>query len=66
MIRAIVNSVVYAGLGCLLLVGMSYVLDWLTPGKLWDEICQKQNQPLAIVMAAYIIAIGMIVAVAIH
>ena len=42
------------------------VIDKLTPYKLWDEIIQKQNAALAIVVAAMCLGIAIIVAAAIH
>ncbi len=42
------------------------VVDKLTPYDLWGEIVKKQNMALAIVVGAMCIAIGMIVAAAIH
>ena len=42
------------------------IVDKLTPYDLWDEIVEKQNVALAIVVGAMCIAIGMIVAAAIH
>jgi uncharacterized membrane protein YjfL (UPF0719 family) len=38
----------------------------LTPGKLWDEISEKKNTAAAILMGSVAIALGIIVAAAIH
>jgi len=42
------------------------IIDKLTPYHLWDEIVEKKNVALAIVVGAMCIAIGMIVAAAVH
>ena len=42
------------------------VLDRFTPYKLWDELVEKQNVALAIVVAAMSLGICIIVAAAIH
>jgi uncharacterized membrane protein YjfL (UPF0719 family) len=42
------------------------IIDLLTPGKLWDEIGVKKNTAAAILMGSVAIALGIIVAAAIH
>jgi putative membrane protein len=62
----ILGSVLYALIGVVLLWVSFALIDKLTPYKLWDEICEKKNLALAIVVAGMFIAIGQIVAAAIH
>lgn len=57
---------VFAGIGVVLFVVAFFLLDVLTPGKLWDEIGVKHNQAAAILMGSVAIALGIIVAAAIH
>ena len=59
-------SVIYALIGVAVLWISFVLIDKLTPYKLWDEICEKKNVALAIVVAGMFIAIGQIVAAAIH
>ena len=66
MLSPILNSVVYALLGVVVLCASFWVIDRLTPGSLWQELLEKQNRALAIVAAGMAIAIGMIIASAIH
>ena len=62
----IVGSVMFA-LICVAIFWLCFVLvDKLTPYKLWDEIIEKKNIALAIVVGSMCIAIGMIVAAAVH
>jgi uncharacterized membrane protein YjfL (UPF0719 family) len=42
------------------------IVDKLTPYDLWDQIIEEKNIALAIVVGAMCIAIGMIVAAAVH
>lgn len=62
----ILGSVLYALIGVVLLWVSFALIDKLTPYKLWEEICEKKNLALAVVVAGMFIAIGQIVAAAIH
>jgi putative membrane protein len=46
--------------------GSFLIIDKLTPYDLWEEIVEKQNRALAIVVAAMAWACRIIVAAAIH
>ncbi len=61
-----VGAIVYAGLGIAILSASFVIFDWITPGKMWKEIVEEKNLPLAITLAAMTIAVGNIVASAIH
>jgi putative membrane protein len=60
------GSMLYAVIGVVVLCVSFVVIDKLTPYRLWEEICEKKNLALAIVVGAMFIAIGNIVAAAIH
>ena len=60
------GSILYAIVGVLVFWISFVIVDRLTPYDLWAEICEKKNTALAIVVAAKAIAIGIIVAAAIH
>ena len=62
----VAGSIVYALLGVAVFWVSFLIVDLITPYKLWDEIVRKRNLPLAIVVASMCIAIGLIVASAIH
>ena len=62
----VTGAAVFAGLGVALFVLAFFVIDLLTPGKLWDEIGHKQNTAAAILMGSVAIALGIIVGLAIH
>ena len=63
---ALVGSLVYSVLGILMVVVAFIVIDKLTPYDLWKQLIEERNQPLATVVAAFCIAIAIIVAAAIH
>lgn len=59
-------SVLYAVIGVLVLWVSFVAIDKLTPYKLWEEIVEKKNLALGVVVGSMFIAIGLIVAAAIH
>jgi len=60
------GSILYAVIGVLVFWISFVIVDKVTPYRLWDEICEKRNVALAIVVGSVAIAIGLIVAAAIH
>jgi uncharacterized membrane protein YjfL (UPF0719 family) len=62
----IIGSVLYAVIGIGVLAVFFVVLDKLTPYHLWTEIVDKKNVALAIVLGSMCIAVGLIVAAAVH
>jgi putative membrane protein len=63
---ALVGSIVYSAIGLLLVIIGFIVIDRITPYDLWKELIENRNQPLATVVAAFVLAIAIIVAAAIH
>jgi putative membrane protein len=63
---AIIGSIVYSVIGIILVIVSFIVVDKMTPYELWKELIENRNQPLATVVAAFCIAIAIIVAAAIH
>ena len=62
----VLGSILYALIGVLIFWISFIVIDRYTPYKLWDEIVDKKNIALAIVVGAMCLSIGNIVAAAIH
>ena len=62
----IVGSAVFALVGVAIFWICFVIVDKLTPYHLWDELVEKKNVALAIVVGSMCIAIGMIVAAAVH
>lgn len=60
------GSVLYALIGVFVFWVCFLIVDKVTPYDLWAEIVEKKNVALAIVVGSMAIAIGLIVAAAIH
>ncbi|WP_131536936.1 DUF350 domain-containing protein [Pedobacter nototheniae] len=65
-IKYIIASVVFSLIGIIVLFLSFWIIERITPENLWKEILEKKNIALAIVFAAFIIAIAMIISSAIH
>ena len=62
----IAGSILYALIGVVVFWVCFVVVDRLTPYKLWDELVDRKNIAVAIVVGSMCIAIGLIVAAAVH
>lgn len=63
---AFMGSLLFALMGVLIFLLTFVIIDKLTPYNLWEEIVEKQNRALALVVAAMSLGICIIVAAAIH
>jgi putative membrane protein len=59
-------TLAYTGFGLLIFVVGFLLWDRLTPVDMWQEICEKQNNALAILAGSIAIAIAIIIGSAIH
>jgi putative membrane protein len=64
--KALTASVVYSVLGIVILMVSFYVFNKLTPGTLRREILEEHNTALAIIAAAFMLAVALIISAAIH
>ena len=62
----LLNTLLYAAIGIVVFVVGFFILDMLTPGKLWQEINEKQNRAVAIFAGSVAIGLSIIIAAAIH
>ena len=62
----LLGSLVYALIGVMIFWVCFLIIDKITPYDLWQEIVEKQNMALALVVAAMSLGICIIVAAAIH
>jgi uncharacterized membrane protein YjfL (UPF0719 family) len=60
------GSLLYAAAGVLIFWLSFLIIDRITPYNLWEEIVEKQNRALGMVVAAMSLGICIIVAAAIH
>ena len=65
-LKYILASVVYSLIGIAILAFSFFIFEKVTPENLWKEIIEKQNVALAIVSGAFILAIAIIIAAAVH
>ena len=63
---AFFGSVLFALIGVFIFWLCFVIIDKITPYNLWEEIVEKQNLALALVVAAMSLGISNIVAAAIH
>ena len=63
---AFFGSILYALIGVIVFWVSFIAIDRLTPYKLWEEIVEKQNMALAIVVGAMALGVSIIVAAAVH
>lgn len=62
----ILSALIYAGIGCVILFLMFWIIEKLTPENLWKEILEKQNMALAVLAGSIVLGIALIIASAIH
>jgi putative membrane protein len=65
-LSAVFGSILFALIGVVVFWLSFVVIDKLTPYNLWEEIVEKQNVALGLVVAAMSLGICIIVAAAIH
>jgi uncharacterized membrane protein YjfL (UPF0719 family) len=62
----IINALIYALMGIVVLGIGFFVFDMLTPGQLWKEIREGQNVAIAQFAGMFALGLAIIVAAAIH
>jgi putative membrane protein len=65
-LQYLASAIVYSFVGILILLLCFWIIEKITPENLWKEIIDKQNMALAILAAAFMIAIAVIISSAIH
>jgi putative membrane protein len=64
--KYVLASVVFSLVGIFILGICFWIFEKVTPENIWKEIIEKQNIALAIVSAAFMIAMAIIIGSAIH
>lgn len=59
-------SIVYSFIGIIILVLSFWIIEKITPENLYKEILENKNVALAIILSAFMLAIAIIIASAIH
>ena len=65
-LESLLNALIYAVLGVVLLVASFVIWDKMTPYDLWKQIVEEKNVALAILAGAMALGIAIIVAAAVH
>lgn len=65
-LKALTASIVYSLLGIFILVISFVIIEKLTPRTLWREIMEEHNVALAILGAAFMLAVAIIISAALH
>lgn len=65
-VKGIINSLVFSGVGIVVLIISYLILEKMTPENTWKELVNNKNVALAIVFGAFIIGISIIISAAIH
>lgn len=63
---AFFGSILYAFIGVVVLLLSFIIIDKITPYNLWEEIVEKQNVALSIVVGAMAVGVSVIIAAAVH
>ncbi len=65
-LKAVAASFVYSFIGIFILLVSFWIIERITPEDLWREILVNQNKALAIMAAAFMLAVAIIIGAAIH
>ena len=65
-LKLIAASITYSVIGIIILVISFWIIEKITPENIWKEVVVNKNNAIAIIAAAFIIAIAIIIASAIH
>ena len=65
-LQYLIPAIVYSFIGIVILLLCFWIIERISPENLWKEILEKQNIALAIMAAAFMIAIAIIISSAIH
>ena len=60
------GTILYAVVGVAVLWLAFVIIDRITPYKLWEQIVEEKTMALAVVVGSMFIALGIIIAAAIH
>ena len=63
---SLLNALLFVAVGVLVFAGALAFVARILPGNLWGQVIREQSLPAAIVLAAIVLALGWIVAAAVH
>ncbi|MEM8950777.1 MAG: DUF350 domain-containing protein [Pseudomonadota bacterium] len=62
LLAEVVATIVYTGLGLFLFIMSYIVVDWLSPIDLHEEMAEKGNVAVAVVIGSLMIALAILIA----
>lgn len=65
-LQYLMSALTYSILGIVILLISFWIIEKIAPENLWKEIIERQNIALAILAAAFMIAVAIIISSAIH
>ncbi|MDR6561600.1 MULTISPECIES: DUF350 domain-containing protein [unclassified Arcicella] len=65
-LSSIIDSIVYSFIGIFILVISFVTIEKITPENIYKQVVEKNNTAIALIFAAFIIAIAIIISAAIH
>ncbi len=65
-LKSIVDSILFSFIGICILVISFVIIEKITPENIYKQVVDKNNMAIAIIFAAFIIAIAIIISSAIH
>ncbi|MCU0423165.1 MAG: DUF350 domain-containing protein [Bacteroidia bacterium] len=65
-LKHILAALIYSGIGIVVLLIAFWIVEKITPENVWKQIVEHKNNAVAIVIGAFIIALGIIIASAIN
>jgi uncharacterized membrane protein YjfL (UPF0719 family) len=61
-----VASVIYSVVGLVTFLACFWIVDWLTPGNLWQELVEKKNTAVAVFFGFLALGMSLIIAACLH
>lgn len=65
-LKSVMDSIIFSLIGIVILVVSFVIIEHITPENIYKEVVEKSNTAIAIIFAAFIIAIAIIISSAIH
>lgn len=60
----IINALIFSIVGIIVFLAFSWIYDRLTPFDLWNEVVEKKNTAVAIIVGSMMIGLSIIIAFA--
>jgi putative membrane protein len=65
-IKPVIDSIIFSLIGIVVLTISFIIIEKITPQNIYKKVVEENNTAIAIIFAAFIIAIAIIISAAIH